>query len=245
MKEVKSRICCWLLCCLAAGCADRDASPADDAPRNPAACGVSLNLAFSVDGSAPDASGTGEAPGFDSENAIRNLYVFTEVSGRRTAYPFRHVLLDEDGTTGRKTAVLELPVDVREVGEMSLYLGANLDDRQAEAFCDGNKAYTLDGTETPYNYNVVESFAPGVATDGGASSLRTDIAMFCTQGRKARPVVGEDGERVVVEAEFELRRLVAKVLVTCREDDGHSGYAPLKEGGSLATNGGWIRLEDV
>lgn len=57
--------------------------------------------------------------------------------------------------------------------------------------------------------------------------------------------MGEDGERVVVEAEFELRRLVAKVLVTCREDDGHSGYAPLKEGGSLATNGGWIRLEDV
>ena len=134
MKEVKSRICCWLLCCLAAGCADRDTSPADDAPRNPAACGVSLSLAFSVDGSGPDASGTGEAPGFDSENAIRNLYVFTEVSGRRTAYPFRHVLLDEDGTTGRKTAVLELPVDVREVGEMSLYLGANLDDRQAEAF---------------------------------------------------------------------------------------------------------------
>lgn len=133
----------------------------------------------------PDASGTGEAPGFDSENAIRNLYVFTEVSGRRTAYPFRHVLLDEDGTTGRKTAVLELPVDVREVGEMSLYLGANLDDRQAEAFCDGNKAYTLDGTETPYNYNVVESFAPGVATAGGASSLRTDIAMFCTQGQTA------------------------------------------------------------
>ena len=245
MKEIKSRICCWLLCCLAAGCADRDASPADDAPRNPAACGVSLSLAFSVDGSGPDASGTGEAPGFDSENAIRNLYVFTEVSGRRPAYPFRHVLLDEDGTTGRKTAVLELPVDVREVGEMFLYLGANLDDRQAEAFCDGNKAYTLDGTETPYNYNVVESFAPGVATDGGASSLRTDIAMFCTQGQKARPVVGEDGERVVVEAEFELRRLVAKVLVTCREDDGHSGYAPLKEGGSLATNGGWIRLEDV
>ena len=103
MKEVKSRICCWLLCCLAAGCADRDTSPADDAPRNPAACGVSLSLAFSVDGSGPDASGTGEAPGFDSENAIRNLYVFTEVSGRRTAYPFRHVLLDEDGTTGRKS----------------------------------------------------------------------------------------------------------------------------------------------
>ena len=128
---------------------------------------------------------------------------------------------------------------------MSPYLGANLDDRQAEAFCDGNKAYTLDGTETPYNYNVVESFAPGVATAGGASSLRTDIAMFCTQGQTARPVVGEDGERVVVEAEFELRRLVAKVLVTCREDDGHSGHAPLKEGGSLATNGGWIRLEDV
>ena len=69
--------------------------------------------------------------------------------------------------------------------------------------------------------------------------------MFCTQRQKAQPVVGEDGERVVVEAEFELRRLVAKVLVTCREDDGHSGYAPLKEGGSLATNGGWIRLEDV
>lgn len=241
MTIAKFRIFCWLLCCLAAGCTDKDALSVGDTGQE-TVDGVSLRLSISMAGNGTDESGSRETPGTGFENNIHNLYVFTEnSSGERTAYPFNNITLDEGTSDGARTVKLKLPASMKVGSDVKLYLGANLNAEQAAAFCANNQAYTL--PDETSSYNIIEAFAPGIKTAG--NTPREDIAMFCTKVKTATITTEKDGAHTELEVTFDLKRLVAKVLVTCEEDKNNEGYAPLKDGSSLATNGGWIRLENV
>ena len=236
MKIVKSRVFCCLLCFMVMGCEDKNTLSDEDTLQK-TVDGVFLHLAFSVGGSRVGETADLETPGVGFENEIHNLYVFTENGGKRVFYPFRNVVLEE-GKNGLQTAELKLPVDIQ-IGEtMTFYLGANLNDEQAEAFCKDNEPYRLPSS-TDDDYNIIEAFAPGIETEN--HKPRTDIAMFCTKSESAE-ITFEDDNTAHVSIQFDLKRLVAKVLVTCK---GNGEYVPLKEGESFAANGGWIRLEDV
>lgn len=243
MTTVKSVVFCWLLCCLAAGCTDKDVLSAGDI-RQETIDRVSLRLTFTMTANSTDGTPTaGETPGTGVENELENLYVFTETSsGTRVFYPYSSgkFKLDENNAETSKTVTLDLPAKIQIGEEMTFYVGANLNEEQAKAFCK-NEIYQLPWQEI-YHYNIIEAFAPGIKTE--ENSPRTNIAMFCTKGQKGEISPSTEGQPYPeIDLSFELERLVAKVLVTCKEGD--TGYAPLKEGSSLATNGGWIRLDNV
>ena len=102
---------------------------------------------------------------------------------------------------------------------------------------DNEKSYyDLPGND----FRLVEDLAPYSTSE---TARRNTIAMCCTGAAQAKAAEGEEDDHFSVE--FTLKRLVAKVLVTCEEASNVQGgddnvkYAPVKE------NLGWIRLDSL
>ena len=121
-----------------------------------------------------------------------------------------------------------------------LYAAANISTAQETAFMqqvDNEKSYyDLPGND----FRLVEDLAPYSTSE---TARRNTIAMCCTGAAQAKAAEGEEDDHFSVE--FTLKRLVAKVLVTCEEASNVQGgddnvkYAPVKE------NLGWIRLDSL
>lgn len=194
------------------------------------------------------------------ENAIENIYLFADnfysadgsIRGeRQMVTPSRITAL---GNNTYQLQFSKIPV-----GTMSLYVGANLSSSQAHAFLQDNMEYRLQGSD----YMTINDIAPFLTTNPDMRR-RSTIAMFCD--KPVDVTIGTSTDVVVPET-VEMRRLVAKVLVTAKETTGTtvgavSGvpYTQLanelvfdrdlvnSDGVTVAkrgTNRGWIRVSDV
>ena len=94
-------------------------------------------------------------------------------------------------------------------------------------------AYTF----TKNTFDLVTDFSPYSTYEERVD--RNHIAMFCTAG--ATPKL-TDAEANAYEVSFNLKRMVAKVLVTCATDD--NGYVMVKDDNGTGFEG-WIRQTDV
>ena len=128
--------------------------------------------------------------------------------------------------------------------ETTVYVGANLTMEQTQAFIrqktDGS-AYTFSTNA----FDLVTDFSPYSTVDTDLTGRR-HIAMFCTEGIKPKVTeTSEDEEATPIEyttGPFNLKRLVAKILVTCKTDE--NGYVPVLNKNAENFEG-WIRQSDV
>lgn len=240
-----SKYCKWLavlVLAIMAGCADSGTmipdAPEPDAPKGGAT--ISLKFKISVDdgnGSTTRAAGDDEetTPGTDIENAINMAYLIVEERDggtlKRTPIELENLRVGEDIT---------VELSGMTFGEKTFYVAANLSEEQLEAFCNDNAAYTIPNAN---GFDMVEAFAPDYATAG-----RQEIAMFCTEGKTLTLSSGTTD--YVISESFSMKRLVAKVLVTCKtKTDASTGEVYCKLGGDLVdargNDRGWIRLSEV
>lgn len=217
----------------AIGAAACSKEPAAEVPM-PDASGFYLDLTLRMaDGvqtraAAPDFP---EHPGTSDENRIRSLHLFFEgQDDTRTA-----LSVDADLTVG---STVRVPLDSPLPEDVTIYLGANLDKAQIDAFVKNNEAsdVTYDSDGLP---NALSPYGTGFS--GDTPSLRP-IAMFCTRG-VAPYETGESGKRIWT-ANFDLKRLVAKVLVTCQADPADPDHAQLNQEKNPSFQG-WMHMENI
>lgn len=175
-----------------------------------------------------------EHPGTWNENRIRSLHLFFEgQDGSRTA-----LSVDADLVAGRQTTV-RVPLEEPLPENLTIYLGANLDKAQVDAFVNNNEASVL----TYASDGLPQSLSPyGTGFRGDAASPRP-IAMFCTRGATPKETTPEPGKRVWT-AGFALKRLVAKVLVTCKTDPADPDHAVLNTEKNPSFQG-WIHMDNI
>lgn len=127
-------------------------------------------------------------------------------------------------------------------GLKKVYIGVNLSNEQAECFAN-NKAYAVND-DLDYCL-LTEKYAPGkgigLVEKQNGDNTRTDIAMFCTKGQNL--TLTDKEENYSIEDPFDLKRNVAKILVTCKVTETNGiNYCVLKDG---LEDQGWIRQESV
>lgn len=131
----------------------------------------------------------------------------------------------------------------------TIYLGANLKLGQSLAF-SRDEAYSF----TYNGFNLVTDLAP-YSTYGSDPVNRPHIAMFCMKGQTPtqEETTTENGDKITnytIKESFSLKRMVAKVLVTCTKDNNVEGgeediiYVPVKQTESENFQG-WIRQDEV
>ena len=141
----------------------------------------------------------------------------------------------------------EIEMEQSDLSQETFYLGANLSTEQAMAFISQQQEKDKGETMSPYtftknNFDLITDFSPYSTYDGRVD--RNHIAMFCTEGKKPTLVNqgAEDEKQHTYTVSFDLKRMVAKVLVTCKTDV--NGYATVKDGDNTGFEG-WIRQTDV
>lgn len=194
------------------------------------------------------------------ENAIENIYLFADnfysadgsIRGERQ-------MVTPSQITNLGNNTYQLQFSKIPVGTMTLYVGANLSSLQAHAFLENNEVYKLQGTD----YRMINDIAPFLTTNPEMRKRNT-IAMFCDE--PVDVTIGSSTDVVVPET-VEMRRLVAKVLLTAKETTHEMvgsvagvDYVQLanelvfdrdlvnSDGVTVAkkgTNRGWIRISDV
>lgn len=211
-----------------------------------------LTLNFTIDGQdAASRAGTDtypnddnpEYPSQDWEDKITSLQVFIQYEDGTWEEP----IYIWEPTFNENKYTVELDKTINLSGA-TVYLGANLKLSQSLAFRN-NTVYSL-----PINdFNVVTDFAP-YSTKESDRINRPHIAMFCTEGKnpEKEETTTENGDIITnysIES-FSLKRLVAKVLVTCTEEKEVEGgeknivYVPVKQTQSEDFQG-WIRQDEV
>lgn len=233
------------LCCLPALTSCRDDAVLPDGQSNvPAKTLLVLN--FTIDGkdaaSRTGADDTPEHPEADWENNIATLQVFIEHADGTWEDPI--YIWNVNTTKSSYTIEIELDKVVDLTGA-TIYLGANLTLAQSQSFIKDN-TYSFSTAA----FDLVTDFAP-YSTDDYVD--RPHIAMFCTKGLMPREIANEDETHTYkydFSEYFTLKRMVAKVLVTCEKatdvNDGESNvnYVPVKQTENSNFQG-WIRQEDV
>ena len=162
-----------------------------------------------------------------NENAINTIQLLWKVSEDWKVVEVNEIDLQEN-----KTIKVVLSDDeFYSLDGMEMWLGANLNSEQIEAF-KTSSAYSLRNT-----ISWADELAPMYSDFVG----RNDIAMFCVKSAVPTPVSSSEREYSI---SFKLKRLVAKVLVTCKEDENNKGYVPLVSNDERPFEG-WIKLSDV
>lgn len=139
-----------------------------------------------------------------------------------------------------------IELDDLDLSNSTVYVGANLTMSQAQAFIQqemDEAAYIF----TNNAFDLVTDLSP-YSTDNADLTGRRHIAMFCTEGIAPQVTeTNEDGKPIkYTTSGFSLKRMVAKILVTCKADetitDGETNvdYVPVS-----ADFEGWIRQSDV
>ena len=197
-----------------------------------------LHIDLNFAGEAPSKAATPDTPeveGQDWENDIQTLSVFVR-NIHDNVWAWDTIVRLYNVQKGKDYEVrLNKPL----TASTKLYAAANISTAQETAFMqqvdNGNSYYDLPGND----FRLVEDLAP---YSNSATARRNTIAMCCTGAAQAQATEGEEDNHFSVE--FTLKRLVAKVLVTCEETNVQGGddnvkYAPVKE------NLGWIRLDSL
>ena len=136
----------------------------------------------------------------------------------------------------------EIEMEQPDLSKETFYLGANLSTEQVQTFISQQQAKDEGETMPAYTFtkntfDLVTDFSPYSTYEERVD--RNHIAMFCTAG--ATPKL-TDAEANAYEVSFNLKRMVAKVLVTCATDD--NGYVMVKDDNGTGFEG-WIRQTDV
>lgn len=202
-----------------------------------------LHIGLSLAGEARSKTANPDTPeveGVDWENAVRTLSVFVrnEYNGE---WAWDTLFRLYDVQEGRD---YEVTLDKPLTTETRLYAAANLSRAQEEALKrqveDEGAYYALPEND----FRVVEAFAPYSTWEAGEAAGRGDVAMCCTEA--VHPTGGEDNRFAV---SFDLKRLVAKVLVTVEEaavEGGEEGVAyALVVSDENSNFKGWIRRENI
>lgn len=219
-----------------AGCSE-DAMLPDGQTNVPSKTLLTLN--FAIEGeNAASRSGDDEPehPAADWEDDIVTLQVFIKHADDTWEDPI--YLWDITGSP------YTIELNDLDLTETTVYVGANLTMEQTQAFIrqktDGS-AYTFSTNA----FDLVTDFSPYSTVDTDLTGRR-HIAMFCTEGIKPKVTeTSEDEEATPIEyttGPFNLKRLVAKILVTCKTDE--NGYVPVSNKNAENFEG-WIRQSDV
>ena len=204
---------------------------------------VSLNLSGEARSKAANPD-TPEVEGRNWENAIRTLSVFVRNKyGDEWVWDTLFRLYDVQKDN-------EVTLDKPLTEETRLYAAANLTPAQEEALkqqVEDENAEAAVYNLTQNNFRLVEDFAPYSTWEAETgTAARGDIAMCCTEVATAKR--GEEDNHFSVV--FNLKRLVAKVLVTVKEDPEVKGgafgvkYAPITSADDSHFKG-WIRLDSI
>lgn len=219
-----------------AGCSE-DAMLPDEQTNVPSKTLLTLN--FAIEGeNAASRSGDDEPehPAADWEDDIVTLQVFIKHADDTWEDPI--YLWDITGSP------YTIELNDLDLTETTVYVGANLTMEQTQAFI----RQKTDGSAYTFSTNVfdlVTDFSPYSTVDTDLTGRR-HIAMFCTEGIKPKVTeTSEDEEATPIEyttGPFNLKRLVAKILVTCKTDE--NGYVPVSNKNAENFEG-WIRQSDV
>ena len=178
---------------------------------------------------------TPEVAGHGWENTIQTLSVFVR-NTTTGAWVGEVIRLENVEANRRYTVTLENPLST----EAEVYAAANLTEAQEEALksqiINENDCYTFSRND----WRLVTDFAPYSTREAGI------IAMCCVKAAKP-----EGGGRDFA-VQFDLKRMVAKVLVTAAEEsnvqDGEDNvaYVPINEEKADANFvGGWVRRDSM
>ncbi|MDN0065321.1 Mfa1 family fimbria major subunit [Bacteroides gallinaceum] len=218
-----------------AGCSE-DAMLPDGQTNVPSKTLLTLN--FAIEGeNAASRSGDDEPehPAADWEDDIVTLQVFIKHADDTWEEPI--YLWDITGSP------YTIKLNDLDLTETTVYVGANLTMEQTQAFIrqeTEQSAYTFSTNA----FDLVTDFSPYSTVDTDLTGRR-HIAMFCTKGIKPEVTeTSEDEEATPIEytGQFTLKRLVAKILVTCKTDE--NGYVPVLKKNAENFEG-WIRQSDV
>lgn len=219
-----------------AGCSE-DAMLPDEQTNVPSKTLLTLN--FAIEGeNAASRSGDDEPehPAADWEDDIVTLQVFIKHADDTWEEPI--YLWDITGSP------YTIKLNDLDLTETTVYVGANLTMEQTQAFIrqeTEQSAYTFSTND----FDLVTDFSPYSTVDTDLTGRR-HIAMFCTEGIKPKVTeTSEDEEATPIEyttGPFNLKRLVAKILVTCKTDE--NGYVPVSNKNAENFEG-WIRQSDV
>ena len=220
-----------------AGCSE-DAMLPDGQTNVPSKTLLTLNFAIEGENAASRAEGddSPEHPAVDWEDDIVTLQVFIKHADDTWEEPI--YLWDITGSP------YTIKLNDLDLTETTVYVGANLTMEQTQAFI----RQKTDGSAYTFSTNVfdlVTDFSPYSTVDTDLTGRR-HIAMFCTEGIKPKVTeTSEDEEATPIEyttGPFNLKRLVAKILVTCKTDE--NGYVPVSNKNAENFEG-WIRQSDV
>ncbi|MDM8153671.1 Mfa1 family fimbria major subunit [Bacteroides gallinaceum] len=219
-----------------AGCSE-DAMLPDGQTNVPSKTLLTLN--FAIEGeNAASRSGDDEPehPAADWEDDIVTLQVFIKHADDTWEEPI--YLWDITGSP------YTIKLNDLDLTETTVYVGANLTMEQTQAFIrqeTEQSAYTFSTNA----FDLVTDFSPYSTVDTDLTGRR-HIAMFCTEGIKPKVTeTSEDEKATPIEyttGPFNLKRLVAKILVTCKTDE--NGYVPVSKKNAENFEG-WIRQSDV
>lgn len=219
-----------------AGCSE-DAMLPDGQTNVPSKTLLTLNFAIEGENAASRAEGDDfpEHPAVDWEDDIVTLQVFIKHADDTWEEPI--YLWDITGSP------YTIKLNDLDLTETTVYVGANLTMEQTQAFIrqeTEQSAYTFSTNA----FDLVTDFSPYSTVDTDLTGRR-HIAMFCTEGIKPEVTeTSEDEEATPIEytGQFTLKRLVAKILVTCKTDE--NGYVPVSNKNAENFEG-WIRQSDV
>lgn len=201
-----------------------------------------LTLNFSIEGEDTASRAVDdddpEHPAATWENNIVTLQVFIKHADGTWEEPI--YLWDITGSP------YTVELDDLDLTQTTVYVGANLTMAQAQAFIQqetDDAAYTF----TNNAFDLVTDLSP-YSTENSDLTGRRHIAMFCTEGIAPQVIeTDEDGKPTkYTTSGFSLKRMVAKILVTCEADETLTGgetnvdYVPVSESFE-----GWIRQSDV
>lgn len=130
------------------------------------------------------------------------------------------------------------------LGRVHVYVGANLRSELVEAFCQGTNRYAAPSTD---NYAAV--IAHFVDANKGIAMFSNDVKTMNVSQMITGEMAGSQTNPLI--HQVTLRRMVAKVLLTC-DEAATSGYVKLKSQTSVMLSGddvttfvGWCRLDDI
>lgn len=220
-----------LICALVhlAGCSGREL---DSMPDESLYGEVYLNISLSID--SDDSRSRAGRPDEDEnlvdgvglENAINTLHLFWKESGQWKTKDISDQEMQESGD--KKIIKIKLDEDTPDLSGIAMCLGANLSEQQVTAFMSGNGGYVFSG---------LDDWSGELAPMCFGSDDRNDIAMFCTEQKF--PISNGWGDYTI---SFRMKRLVAKVLVTCKESG--EGFVNLKSNPENKFYG-WIKSSEV
>lgn len=167
-------------------------------------------------------------PGTGIENTISSLHLFWKINNN-----WRYIKVNSPVLEGNEVKI-EIDKNDNSLDGIEMWLGANLNDNQAEAFMKENEEYRWNNS-----ISWAGEFAPFSLNSDIQSGERSDISMFCRESSKPELI---DGESNKYKISFNLKRVVAKILVTCKQDG--QGYVSINNNNDSNFDG-WIKGENV